>query len=46
MYDTKAYYVPIGKGKHRHGHVVGAVIAGIITALITAAIVYYFVKLA
>lgn len=32
MYDTKAYYVPIGNSKHRHGHVFGTVIAGLIVA--------------
>lgn len=34
MFDTKAYYVPIGNSQHKHGHVLGAIIAGIVTAVV------------
>jgi hypothetical protein len=34
MFDTKAYYVPIGNSQHKHGHVVGSILAGILTAAI------------
>jgi hypothetical protein len=44
MYDTKAYFVPIGNSQHRHGHVFGAVIAGLFTAIIVAAIVFGIAK--
>lgn len=44
MYDTKAYYVPIGNSQHKHGHVMGAVFAGIIAALVAVGAVFAFAK--
>lgn len=44
MYDTKAYYVPIGNSHHKHGHVLGAVLAGIITAVVVAGAVFAAAK--
>lgn len=42
IYDTKAYYVPIGNSHHKHGHVAGAIVAGILTAAAVALAVLYF----
>jgi hypothetical protein len=44
MYDTKAYYVPIGNSQHRHGHLGGAIIAGLITAALAIGAVLVVVK--
>lgn len=41
MYDTKAYYVPIGNSQHKHGHIVGALIAGLVTAGVVGFVVLY-----
>ncbi len=34
MFDTKAYYVPIGNSQHKHGHAFGAIVAGLVTAIV------------
>jgi hypothetical protein len=39
MYDTKAYYVPIGNSIHKHGHLTSTIIAGLVTALFLIAAV-------
>ncbi len=44
MYDTKAYYVPIGNSQHRHGHVLGAIVAGLLTAAAVAGAVFAAAK--
>jgi hypothetical protein len=44
MYDTKAYYVPIGNSQHRHGHVIGALIAGLLTAAVVVGAVFAVAK--
>jgi hypothetical protein len=45
MFDTKAYYVPIGNSQHKHGHVLGAIVAGIITAAIVVGSILLLAKL-
>lgn len=45
MFDTKAYYVPIGNSQHKHGHVLGAIIAGVVTAVVVVGGLLLFVKI-
>lgn len=45
MFDTKAYYVPIGNSQHKHGHVLGAIITGVVTAVVVVGGLLLFVKI-
>lgn len=44
IFDTKAYYVPIGNTKHKHTHARNSAIAGFITAAVVLGAVYVYVK--
>jgi hypothetical protein len=44
IYDTKVYYVPIGKTHHKHGHVAGAVLAGLLAGAAAIGAILYAVQ--
>jgi hypothetical protein len=41
IYDTKEYYVPIGRAHHKHGGLKGPFVFGIICAIIVVAVALY-----